>query len=367
MVAALVRREFPLVAADGAPVLDQFLASVARESEAFGVRAVLEGIDMPKVNSYRDGVVGRLYKGLQGLVKSRNVTYVEGEGRLTSPNTVTVDGTAYTGKTGSTTVTFPMASTIAVDYVESGSPANSNLTIAKLRRARYLLDANDDSGTFLISELTDLNQAAFVAGVAASIDFEETNGRTDFAFRSQSGLVSDVTTETAAVNLCGSPQGDDFGNNYNYYGAVGAATTEFNWLQRGIVTGDFRWFDSYVNQIVMNNAFQLALLELQNNAKSIPYTVSGYNLVETALADPIAQFLRFGAFAPGDITNAQKVAVNTAAGINIAETLQTQGYYLQVSAASGAQRSGRTSPPIKFWYLDRGSIQAISLDSIALQ
>jgi hypothetical protein len=231
----------------------------------------------------------------------------------------------------------------------------------------YLLDANDDSGTFLISELTDLNQAAFVAGVAASIDFEETNGRTDFAFRSQSGLVSDVTTETAAVNLCGSPQGDDFGNNYNYYGAVGAATTEFNWLQRGIVTGDFRWFDSYVNQIVMNNAFQLALLELQNNAKSIPYTVSGYNLVETALADPIAQFLRFGAFAPGDITNAQKVAVNTAAGINIAETLQTQGYYLQVSAASGAQRSGRTSPPIKFWYLDRGSIQAISLDSIALQ
>ena len=37
---------------------------------------------MPKVNEYRDGVVGRLYKGLQGLVKSRNVTFVEGAGRL---------------------------------------------------------------------------------------------------------------------------------------------------------------------------------------------------------------------------------------------------------------------------------------------
>ena len=59
--------------------------------------------------------------------------------------------------------------------------------------------------------------------------------------------------------------------------------------------------------------------------------------------------------------------MNTAAGVNIAETLQTQGYYLQVSAASGSQRASRTSPPIKFWYLDRGSIQAISLDSIALQ
>lgn len=45
-----------------------------------GVAATLEGIDMPSVNKYRDSVVGRLYKGLQGLVKSRAVTYVEGTG-----------------------------------------------------------------------------------------------------------------------------------------------------------------------------------------------------------------------------------------------------------------------------------------------
>ena len=31
--------------------------------------AVIEGIDMAGVNSYKDGVVDRLYKGLQGLVK----------------------------------------------------------------------------------------------------------------------------------------------------------------------------------------------------------------------------------------------------------------------------------------------------------
>lgn len=49
-------------------------------------------------------------------------------------------GTAYTGKTGSTSVTFPSASEIAVNYVESGSVNDSNLTIGKLRRARYLLD-----------------------------------------------------------------------------------------------------------------------------------------------------------------------------------------------------------------------------------
>jgi dihydrolipoamide dehydrogenase len=48
------------------------VADSARESEAFGVDATLNGIDMNKVNAYRDGIVGRLYKGLQGLVKSRN-------------------------------------------------------------------------------------------------------------------------------------------------------------------------------------------------------------------------------------------------------------------------------------------------------
>ena len=73
------------------------IADSARESEAFGVRATLDGIDMPKVNEYRDGVVGRLYKGLQGLVKSRNVTFVEGSGRLVAPDTVEVNGERYTG------------------------------------------------------------------------------------------------------------------------------------------------------------------------------------------------------------------------------------------------------------------------------
>lgn len=65
-------------------------------------------------------------------------------------------GTAYSGKTGSTTVTFPAASEIAVDYVESGSAANSNMTIAKLRRARFLLDSTEaaEDGELLVAVLT---------------------------------------------------------------------------------------------------------------------------------------------------------------------------------------------------------------------
>ena len=69
-------------------------------------------MDMNAVNAYKDGVVSKLHKGLQGLIKSRNITYVEGTGRLVSPNTVQVNGENYTGKnvilaTGSYPRTIP--------------------------------------------------------------------------------------------------------------------------------------------------------------------------------------------------------------------------------------------------------------------
>jgi dihydrolipoamide dehydrogenase len=74
------------------------VADAARGSEKFGIRATLEGIDMPGVNAYKDGVVNRLFKGLTGLVKGRGITVVEGTGRLSGPHTVDVDGTSYVGK-----------------------------------------------------------------------------------------------------------------------------------------------------------------------------------------------------------------------------------------------------------------------------
>ncbi|HCK79258.1 MAG TPA: dihydrolipoyl dehydrogenase [Actinobacteria bacterium] len=74
------------------------VADSARESEAFGVQATLNGIDIAGVLKYKDGVVGRLYKGLQGLVKSRAITMVEGEGRLVAPNTVEVAGQHFIGR-----------------------------------------------------------------------------------------------------------------------------------------------------------------------------------------------------------------------------------------------------------------------------
>jgi dihydrolipoamide dehydrogenase len=74
------------------------IADSAKHAAEYGVKAEFIAMDMLAVNAYKDGVVARLHKGLQGLVKSRNVTFVEGHGKLVAKNTVDVNGTKYSGK-----------------------------------------------------------------------------------------------------------------------------------------------------------------------------------------------------------------------------------------------------------------------------
>ena len=97
------------------------VADLAREGDQFGVKSSLEGIDMAGVNTYKDGVVSRLYKGLQGLAKARGITYVEGTGTFVQGSgsgagvpqyAVEADGQRYTGRnvvlaTGSYARTLP--------------------------------------------------------------------------------------------------------------------------------------------------------------------------------------------------------------------------------------------------------------------
>ena len=73
------------------------VADVVKESAHYGVESAFGSINMPVVNKYRDGIVDRLYKGLSGLVSSKAITLVSGEGRLVGPKTVQVNGDTYTG------------------------------------------------------------------------------------------------------------------------------------------------------------------------------------------------------------------------------------------------------------------------------
>ncbi len=74
------------------------VADTVRQSEQYGVRSSLEAVDLKAVNVYKDGVVSRLYKGLQGLVKDRAITVVNGHGVLVGSHAVEVDGVRYEGR-----------------------------------------------------------------------------------------------------------------------------------------------------------------------------------------------------------------------------------------------------------------------------
>jgi dihydrolipoamide dehydrogenase len=88
------------------------VADVTRESAKYGVTSDYHGIDIAAVTTYREGIVSGKYKGLQGLIKSRGITVIEGEGKLVSPTTVQVGADTITGKnvvlaTGSYSKTLP--------------------------------------------------------------------------------------------------------------------------------------------------------------------------------------------------------------------------------------------------------------------
>jgi dihydrolipoamide dehydrogenase len=88
------------------------VADVTRESAKYGVTSDYHGIDIAAVTAYREGIVSGKYKGLQGLIKSRGITVIEGEGKLVSPTSVQVGSDTITGKnvilaTGSYSKTLP--------------------------------------------------------------------------------------------------------------------------------------------------------------------------------------------------------------------------------------------------------------------
>ena len=74
------------------------VADVTRESAKYGVNSTFDGVDISAVKAYREEVVSSKYKGLQGLLRARKITTIEGEGRLVSPTTVQVGDDTVTGK-----------------------------------------------------------------------------------------------------------------------------------------------------------------------------------------------------------------------------------------------------------------------------
>ena len=199
--------------------------------------------------------------------------------------------------------------------------------------------------------------AAFVMGAGASIDFSQTNGRITFAFKGQTGLTVTVTDEPTANAL--------IANGYNFYGQYATANQQFKMYQNGSVSGEWKWLDTYLNQIYFNGRLQQRLVEMLTSVNSLPYNRSGYDIIQATCMSPINEMINFGGIRTGiPLSLDQAAAVNGAAGLKIDGLLTTNGYYVQILAASAEVREARQTPPIKIWYTDGGSIQKLELDSI---
>lgn len=215
-------------------------------------------------------------------------------------------------------------------------------------------------GTIALYQPSDEFLAPFVMGLAASTDYTQTDGRVNFAFKGLAGLVPGVTDQQTLDNL--------IANGYNGYCAVATANANFQYFYPGQISGEFLWADSYAGQIYLNNALQLALMNLLVGVRSIPYNAEGYGLIRAACADPINAALNAGVIRAGVVLSSLQAAeVNAAAGIAIDQTLTLAGYYLQIKPASPQVRAERGSPPMTLWYMDGQSVQQINLSSINVQ
>lgn len=243
------------------------------------------------------------------------------------------------------------------DVVNTGASGPS-AAVAAITSADY-------SGTVINFENADVDVvgrelAAFALSYPACLDFEQTQGRTTAAFRTQSGLAAQVTDGSSATYLKSYEM--------NFYGAYTTADEDFLWYNPGRITGPFTWFDSYVNQIWLNNQLQLALMVLLGSVRSIPYNVAGRAMIEAAMLDPINQAVNFGAIQPGvTLSESQKAQINNSVGKKVDDVVSRQGWYLQVKDSSAQVRIARGSPPCTLWYSDGQSVQQINLASVQVQ
>ena len=204
------------------------------------------------------------------------------------------------------------------------------------------------------------NFAAFACAIFAATNPNQLKGRKDFMF-SQGSIAATAIDQTSWDNLKG--------NGYSFYGDFANGSEENIFAAGGALPGSkWRWADSFVNQVVMRNDFQNALTKLAINSLSIGYDEDGYNATRAALADPINTALNFGAIRAGvTLSTSQAQIVNQAAGVKCSDTIQTQGWYLQVLDPGATVRAARGTPIINFWYTDGQSIQSFTMASVSIQ
>lgn len=205
-----------------------------------------------------------------------------------------------------------------------------------------------------------LDVAAGVMGAIACLNFDQREGRTTLAFRQFEGVAVTCDDDGDYDAL--------IANGYNCYADFATASAQFKFFQNGQVSGKFDWLDTYCNAIAMKDALQLNILDLFKAVRSLPYNEDGYASVRTACLDTINRFVEFGAIRTGiSLSQTQKVQLLQEIGKDVSQTLESAGWFMQITDPGAVIRGERQSPNCAFYYMDGGSIQKIVMSATAIQ
>lgn len=245
-----------------------------------------------------------------------------------------------------------------VDYLYLPWSADATLIQQGVSGIAELLKDNNVSATALqYSDTPTLS--VFIMGSAASIDWNRRQGAITFAFKAQDGIPANVQTEAEALTL--------EGKNVNYYGNFATRNDNFIFLQRGVIFGDYKFIDSYVNAVWLKNVMQVAIMSGLKQSPRVPYNEMGYTKIRAWLMDPINRAKNNGVIDAGVVlSELQKSEIAGEAGRDISGEVFTNGYVVQVEDAGAHVRVTRDSPNVSVWYTYGGSVQRVVVASTAL-
>lgn len=225
--------------------------------------------------------------------------------------------------------------------------------------AATLKDEDMGYGNLVIDSL---KYALFEMGAAASVNYAAktpAQGKIVYMFKAQSGLAFNVSTQADAEAL------QYWG--ISFYGDWATANDNFKFFATGNTWGQYKFVDTAIDAIWLNNEIQIVLMTLLTVALAIPYNEEGYTRIKATLQGqdgPVFHAVQNGVIRRGVVLNqTQRDQVNLEAGLDIASTIENEGYYISVKDPGASVRQNRGTPDINLWYTDGGGVQKIEMAS----
>ncbi len=205
-----------------------------------------------------------------------------------------------------------------------------------------------------------VSEAAAVLSYSASVAYGALNGRTTLKFREFLGL-QPLVNDGGTYDIL-------LANGYSFYGQYGANAYLTNYFADGMISGPFKWSDSFLNQIWLNANLLARFVDLFKGRQSYAFNDKGYGAISAVVSSVAEVGKTFGAIQTGvNLDAAQKIQINGSVGKDISSDLYVTGYYFYVPVQSAQNRAERNLKDAIFYYTDGGAIQSISMQSLMIQ